>query len=73
MAYTQTDLSKVESAIIALAAGERVVSVMTNGKNIQYGPAQIEDLEKLRDTIKVELGTTSTTKRYILTSTSKGL
>jgi len=74
MAYTQADLTKIESAIVALAAGERTVRVTTaGGKSIEYGQADLPQLRALRDSVKKELETTSTTTRYIRTSTGKGL
>lgn len=72
--YTSADLIKVQAAIIALAEGKRVVSVTTNGKTIQYGPAQIKDLQALRDAMQSEISQTSTiTKRFVLTQSEKGL
>ena len=76
MAFTSTDLANVESAIIALARGTRVVSVDVNGKSINYGQADISKLESLRETIKSDIAsalTTVTTGRFVRISTDKGL
>lgn len=74
MAYTSTDLTNVQAAIIALAEGKRVVSVSTNGKTIQYGAAQMKELQALRDAIQAEIGSATTgSRRFVLTATEKGL
>jgi len=75
MPYTTDELAKVQQALIDLASGKRIVSVMANGKNIQYGPAQIKDLETLRNAMQLEINQVSATKqqRFVLTQSSKGL
>lgn len=73
MSYTAIDLTKVQAAIIALAEGKRVVSVIVNGKTISYGPAQIKELQALRDSIQAEINSIANTRRFVLTSTGKGL
>jgi len=72
--YTAAELAKIQAAIVSLAEGARVVSVTTNGKTIQYGPADIKMLQTLRDAMTAEINSASTaTRRYVLTSTEKGL
>ena len=75
MSYTQADLTNIQNAIVALAKGERVVSVSTsNGKSITYGQSQLKDLQALRDSIRTELdNSSSTTRRFVLIQTDKGL
>ncbi len=73
MAYTTTDLTNVESAIIALATGTRKVRLSMGDKSIEFGAAQIEDLKRLRADILAELPATSTRKSFFLTTTGKGL
>ena len=73
MAYTQTDLESVEQAIIALASGERVVAVEIDDKRIEYSRADLDKLRKLRLEIMSELQSASGRKRFVLTTTSKGL
>ena len=73
MSYTAADLTKVQSAIVALAEGTRVVSVTVNGKTILYSPAQIKELQTLRDAMQTEIGSTATRRRFVLTQTEKGL
>lgn len=71
MAYSSSDLSSVQSAIIALAAGTRVASVSLGGKTIEYHRADINKLEMLRNNIMSELA--GSTTNCILIKTSKGL
>ena len=74
--YTSSDLAKVEEAIVDLASGKRVVRVMlSGGKLIEYGSAQIKELESLRNAMQTEINQISTTKqrRFVLTQSSKGL
>lgn len=73
MAYTATDLANIQAAILALAAGTRVVSVSVNNKTITYGQAQIKELQALCDEIKADVAAAANTKRFVLTRTEKGL
>ena len=75
MSYTADELAKVQQAIVDLAQGKRIVSVMANGKNIQYGQSQIKDLEELRNAMQLEINqaSTNTQRRFVLTQSSKGL
>ena len=56
MAFTSTDLTNVETAIIALATGERVVQVNIADKLIKFSDVQIDELRILAAQIKMELG-----------------
>lgn len=74
MAYTSTDLTNVQAAVTALATGTRKVSVMINGKRIEYGQVQLSELTALRDQIQAEVSSAAERRRFVLTSsTSKGL
>lgn len=57
MAFTQSDLDKVERAIVDLAAGERVVEVtFGSGESTRYdGSVGLNQLYNLRDRIRGEL------------------
>lgn len=57
MAFTSTDLTNIEAAITELAAGARVVSINIGEKTITYQAAKINELYRLRDLIKSDLGT----------------
>ena len=73
MAYTQTNLTDVESAIVDLAQGKRVVHVIIEGKSIEYSQANIDELKDLRADIKSELQAPAEYPRFVLTTTRKGL
>ena len=55
MAYTATDLLNVETAIRALIAGDRAVSVSMSDKTISYERNDLPALRSLRDEIKAEV------------------
>lgn len=74
MAYTSTDLTNIQAAIIALARGSRVEQVIfSDGKSIRYGAADLEKLQSLEDRIKSDINTAAGTKKFFRVSTSKGL
>ncbi|MDF1577684.1 MAG: gpW family head-tail joining protein [Desulfobulbales bacterium] len=73
MAYTSADLDEITAAIVALAKGQRVVSVRLDGKEIEYGKADLAALKSLRAEITAELATAAgTSDDYVYVSTSKG-
>lgn len=73
MAYTTADLTQVETAIKALATGERVTSArFSDGKSVTYQEADLDKLMKLRTLIAAELAATSGRKRSRLVTTDKG-
>lgn len=61
MAFTTTDLASVETAIIKLASGARVVQVNVDGDIVEYNKTSIRQLLDLRDRIKAELNAEDTT------------
>ena len=73
MAFTRTDLDSVQSAIVALATGERIARVTLGDKVIEYGRAQLGHLRALRQEILSEVNSSAGRRRFILTRTSKGL
>jgi len=72
MAYTQADLTSIETAILKLSSGERAVSVSISGKRIEYGQADLSQLRSLRAEIQRELSS-GAGGRTILMKTGKGL
>jgi len=73
MAFTATDLTAIEAAIVAFAKGERVVQVILNGEEIQYNRARLPELVAFRDQIRGEIArATSGNTRHRYASTSKG-
>jgi len=56
MAFTATNLSDIESAIVDIATGARKVSVSINGKSITYADTDIDKLLALKSMINQSLG-----------------
>jgi len=55
MAFTSTDLTAIEQAMVAIASGERVVEVTIAGKTIKYQAADLNKLQKLRNMIQADI------------------
>jgi hypothetical protein len=55
MAFTSTDLTAVESAMVAIASGERVIEVVIAGKTIKYQAADLTKLQHLRNIIQADV------------------
>ena len=70
MAFTSTDLTNVDAALMALARGQRKVRLTMGDKSIEYSDINIDKLKSFRNEIAAEL---STTPRFFMISTSKGL
>ena len=71
MSYTQEDLAAIQSAIIKLGVGDRVVEVnFSDGHSAKYAETSLASLKALRAGIQREL---STGRRFIPTVTRKGL
>lgn len=68
-----TDLANVTAAIIALAKGERVVSVTAGNRTVQYALTDLDKLRALKSEIETELGSSAGRWCFVLTTTSKGL
>jgi len=73
MAYTETDLTNVETAIRSLMAGTRKVRLSMGDKMIEYARTDLNDLIKLKQEIINEMQCSTGTSRYILTKSEKGL
>lgn len=73
MAYTQSDLENVQAAIVALATGQRVVSVTIDGVAVHYGQADLDMLRALSVEMERSLRSSSGRPSFYLTRTSKGL
>ncbi|SEM78826.1 gpW protein [Syntrophus gentianae] len=72
MAYSETDLSNLEAAIIALATGSRKVRVAMGDKIVEFSDTDLDKLKSLRRDMMAELPGTAN-QRYFLTTTGKGL
>ena len=70
MAFTETDLTNVDAALVALARGQRKVRLTMGDKSIEYSDINIDKLKAFRNEIAAEL---SVTPRFFMISTSKGL
>jgi len=70
--YTQSDLASVKAAVLALATGERAVTVTLSGTRIEYGQAELKDLRSLQAEIQRDLQASTSTRVYAI-KTSKGL
>ena len=55
MAFDSTDLANVETAMIDLATGKRVVQIEVGGKTRQFQPADLNKLQKLRSLIQADV------------------
>ena len=73
MAYSQADLASIQTALLKLATGQRVVSVSIDGKTIEYSRTDLDKLESLRNNIVSEINQTAKNPSCILIKTSKGL
>ena len=63
MAFTSSDLTNVETAIRAIIAGTRLVSITVSDKSWTYTAAELPILQKLRNDIAYEVGLTAGTYR----------
>lgn len=73
MAYTNSDLANVKTAILALSMGDRAVSVSFGDKQFKYSEVDLDQLRKLRTEMQAELRASAGRGRYVLTQTGKGL
>ncbi len=55
MAFTATDLTNVEQAMVDIATGKRVVQVDVGGKSRQFQAVSIDKLQKLRSIIQADI------------------
>ena len=71
--YTQENLLSVEKAISDLQSGRRVTSVSYGDTHVQYANMSLSELMKLRSQIIANLESSSSKKRQIRFSASKGV
>ncbi len=72
MAYSETDLSNLETAIIALATGARKVRMAIGDKIVEFSDTDLDKLRSLRSDMMAERAGKANS-RYFLTTTGKGL
>ena len=61
MAWLASDLTSIETAIRALIAGTRSVSLTMGDKSISYTAVDLPTLRAMRDEVKMEVGATAGT------------
>ncbi len=72
----QEELAKVDEAIGALIAGERVVTVAMGDISIQFAQSRLGELQAMRDRLAAEVaeeGLTRRPSRLLRIKTRKGL
>jgi len=65
MAFTSTDLTAIEQAMVAIASGERVVEVTIAGKTIKYQAADLNKLQQLRNMIQADINNSADGSGFI--------
>ena len=65
MAFSATDLSNVESAIVSLSTGAAVARITVNGKTVEYQPSTLDQLTKLRNVIQADVQAASSAGGFI--------
>lgn len=74
MAYTSEDLTAIDTAIANVRDGKSVTQITIAGKTTRFNdPPTIPELRALRNEIKAEIAAANKTRRFVLTSTRKGL
>jgi len=73
MAYTPQELDAAKAARLALINGERVASVSAGNRTVQYSQTDLDKLDRLIDKMESALSSGSGRRRFVLTTTSKGL
>ncbi len=74
MAYTSEDLSALDAAIAMVRDGKSVTQITIAGKTTRFNdPPTISELRNLRNDIKAELAAANKTRRFVLTTSRKGL
>lgn len=74
MAYTEADLAAVDAALLALAKGERVATVSSSdGRSVTYAQAEFDKLRRFRAEMASEISSAAGRRRFVLTTTGKGL
>jgi hypothetical protein len=73
MAFTATDLSNIEAAIVKVAVGTRAIECTIDGDTVIYQKCDLADMFALRDRIRQEIASTAADyKRSRIAVTTKG-
>lgn len=70
---TLDELKSLKSAKIKIVSGQQVAKVSYNGRTVEYGAANLTELNRLISQGEAELGVTTKRYRTFRVSTSKGL
>ncbi|MGD9975730.1 MAG: phage head-tail joining protein [Desulfatirhabdiaceae bacterium] len=73
MAYTEEDLTAVNTAITRLMSGERVVRITKGDQMVEYGQTGLPELRAYRAEIMAEINAASGRPRHYRVRTGKGL
>lgn len=76
MAWTQADVDKLRTAILALACGEAVQQVRYDGppaRSVTYHPADLGKMRELLAVMEHDVAAAAGGTSYIYLATSKGL
>lgn len=73
MSFTQTQLDKIETAILDLVTGQQVARVTLRGRTVEYVQADLPQLRALRDEVRNEINRGKKKSTYILGVSRKGL
>jgi hypothetical protein len=73
MPYTVADLESAKAALLALAQGARVASVGAADRSVQYQQADMDKLRALIADMEASIQSSEGRRRFVLTTTGKGL
>jgi hypothetical protein len=73
MPYLETERDAIKEAVLKLASGTRAVRITTMGKTVEYGQADLTELEALLARAEADVAAAAGTSQFFLTRTSKGL
>lgn len=72
MAFTAADLTSVETAIMDLVRGERIVKVTIDGETVEYMQTDINKLRAMKAEIQSDVDTTNGVSRHGVVKSCKG-
>jgi C4-type Zn-finger protein len=73
MPYSETEHDAIKDAVLKLASGTRAVRITTMGKTVEYGQADLAELEGLLARAEADVAAAAGISQFFLTRTSKGL
>jgi C4-type Zn-finger protein len=73
MPYTAIERDEIKAAVLKLASGTRAVRITTMGKTVEYGQADLAELEGLLARADADVAAEAGMRQFFLTRTCKGL